>query len=135
MQQQFSADLHECRFGTDEVVLDGRDQAHAPSYTFAVGGQFRHASGFNARLDVTGKDSFYFDYSHDQQSEAYELVNLRVGYDAERWSAHIWSRNLFDQSYAVRGFYFGNEPPLFENELYIRQGDARLTGATFELRF
>lgn len=122
-------------FGTPEISLDGREQAHAPEYTLAVGGVYRHPNGWNGRLDVTAKDEFFFDYSHDQKSTAYQLVNLRAGYDAEQWSAHIWVRNLFDEKYAVRGFYFGNEPPLFENQLYIRHGDSRLTGLTFELRF
>jgi outer membrane receptor protein involved in Fe transport len=96
---------------------------------------YRHPSGWNGRLDVSARDEFYFDYSHDQKSKAYELMNLRVGYDAEKWSAHLWVRNLLDENYAVRGFYFGNEPPLFENQLYIRHGDPRLTGMTIELRF
>ena len=122
-------------FGTAEVSLDGRDQAHAPAYTLAVGSMYRHPSGWNGRLDVSARDEFYFDYSHDQKSKAYELVNLRAGYDAEKWSAHLWVRNLLDENYAVRGFYFGNEPPLFENQLYIRHGDPRLTGMTIELRF
>ncbi len=122
-------------FGTAEVSLDGREQAHAPAYTLAIGGMYRHPSGLNARVDVSGRDEFLFDYSHDQKSDPYELVNLRLGYDAEQWSAHVWVRNLFDEKYAVRGFYFGNEPPLFENQLYIRQGDSRLAGLTFELRF
>ena len=122
-------------FGTAEVNLDGRQQAHAPSYTLSVGGAYRHPSGWNGRVDVSARDEFYFDYSHDLKSTAYELVNLRVGYDAEQWSAHLWVRNVLDESYAVRGFYFGNEPPLFENQLYIRQGDPRLAGLTFELRF
>ena len=122
-------------FGTAEVSLDGRDQAHAPEYTLAVGSMYRHPSGWNGRFDLSARDEFFFDYSHDRKSSAYELVNLRVGYDAEKWSAHLWVRNLLDEKYAVRGFYFGNEPPLFENQLYIRHGDPRLTGLTFELRF
>ncbi len=122
-------------FGTAEVNLDGRDQAHAPNYTLTLGGAYRHPSGWNGRIDVSAKDEFYFDYSHDQKSWSYELANVRVGYDAERWSAHLWIRNLFDEKYAVRGFFFGNEPPLFENTLYIRQGDPRLSGLTFEWKF
>ena len=122
-------------FGTAEVSLDGREQAHAPAYTLAIGGMYRYPGGLNARVDVSARDEFFFDDSHDQKSNPYQLVNLRLGYDAEQWSAHVWVRNLFDEKYAVRGFYFGNEPPLFENQLYIRQGDSRLAGLTFELRF
>jgi hypothetical protein len=37
---------------------------------------------------------------------------------------------VFDEEYAVRGFYFGLEPPDFANELYIQRGDPRLVGVT-----
>jgi outer membrane receptor protein involved in Fe transport len=115
--------------------LEGRAQAHAPGYTFAVGGSFEHPSGIFARLDVTARDDFYFDVSHDEKSEPYGLVNARVGYRAAEWSVALWARNLFDQAYAVRGFYFGNEPPDFPNTLYTRQGDPRQLGVTLERRF
>lgn len=115
--------------------LGGRAQAHAPSYTVAVGALFKAESGLFARVDISARDDFYFDVSNNQKSEPAQIVNARIGYDAERWSAELWARNLLDETYAVRGFYFGNEPPLFENTLYIRQGDPRQVGVTFELGF
>ncbi len=122
-------------FVTPQVDLSGRDQAHAPGYTFAAGTSYRHAGGFFARVDVSARDSFYFDVGHDQKSKAYELVNARVGFDAGSWSTQLWVRNLFDRSYAVRGFFFGNEPPDFPNTLYTRLGDPRQVGVTFEKKF
>jgi outer membrane receptor protein involved in Fe transport len=122
-------------FVTPQVDLSGRKQAHAPDYTLSAGANYRHVSGFFARLDVTARDAFYFDVGHDQKSRAYELANARVGYDAERWSLQLWGRNLFDKVYAVRGFYFGNEPPNFPNTLYTRLGDARQLGITCDMRF
>ncbi|MDH3439996.1 MAG: TonB-dependent receptor [Gammaproteobacteria bacterium] len=122
-------------FVTPQVDASGRDQAHAPHYTFAVGGIYRHDSGWFGRLDVTGKDNFYFDVSHNQQSEAYAVTNARLGYEADRWTAQLWLRNAFDERYAVRGFFFGNEPPLFPPTLYIRQGDPRQLGVTIDMRF
>ncbi len=115
--------------------LSGRDQAHAPRYSFAGGVVYRRQNGFFARLDVTAKDSFYFDVSHNQVSDAYELLNARVGYAGEQWMLSIWARNLLDRNYAVRGFYFGNEPPDFPNTLYTRLGDPRQLGVTIEKRF
>jgi outer membrane receptor protein involved in Fe transport len=122
-------------FTTPQVDLSGRKQAHAPDYTLAAGASYRHEGGFFARLDMTARDAFYFDVSHDQVSRPYELVNARVGYDAGRWSLQLWGRNLLDREYAVRGFYFGNEPPNFPNALYTRLGDARQVGVTFDMRF
>jgi iron complex outermembrane recepter protein len=115
--------------------LEGRSQAHAPEYTIAFGGSYDHPRGFFARIDVSARDEFYFDVAHDERSQSYELVSARVGYRADTWSATLWARNLFDKNYAVRGFYFGNEPPDFPNTLYTRSGDPRQVGVTFEKRF
>jgi iron complex outermembrane recepter protein len=115
--------------------LSGRDHAHAPRYDFSAALTYRHPSGFFARADWSGKDSFYFDASNDERSGAYDLLNFRVGFDASRWSASLWLHNAFDRRYAVRGFFFGNEPPDFANKLYLRWGDPRQYGLTVSYHF
>ncbi|HSM29070.1 MAG TPA: TonB-dependent receptor plug domain-containing protein [Woeseiaceae bacterium] len=122
-------------FVTPQVDLSGRAQAHAPDYTFAAGASYQHPSGIFARLDVSARDTFYFDVSHDQKSQPYELASARLGYAADTWSIQLWARNLFDRYYAVRGFYFGNEPPDFPATLYTRAGDPRQLGLTFDMNF
>lgn len=122
-------------FFTPQVSIDDRDQAHAPNYTAALGGIYRHASGAFARIDVTAKDDFYFDVSHNEKSQSYSVTNARLGFETESWTAQLWLRNVFDENYAVRGFFFGNEPPNFPPALFIRQGDPRQIGVTFDRRF
>ena len=112
-----------------------RGAAHAPRYTYSAGAAYRHSSGWFGRIDLSGKDEFYFDFSHDLKSRPYELVHARAGFAAGRWSVSAWARNIFDKAYAVRGFYFGNEPPDFPATLYTRLGDPRQVGITLELRF
>ncbi len=123
------------KFETPQVKLDGRQQAHAPDYSYAVGGRYTHPTGFFVRVDVTARDAFFYDVSHDQKSQSYELTNARIGYDAESWSLQLWARNLFDRDYTVRGFFFGNEPPDFPATLYTRFGDPRQVGVTFDMNF
>jgi outer membrane receptor protein involved in Fe transport len=118
-----------------ERSLDGRDQAHAPRYDFSLTADWRITGGWSLRADWSGKDSFYFDASNDQRSSAYTLLNLRLGFDAPHWSASLWAHNLFDHRYAVRGFYFGDEPPDFPDKLYVRWGDPRQIGLTATYRF
>ena len=120
---------------TSEVGPTGRDLAHAPRYSLAAGLVWRDDSGFFARVDATMRDKIYFDVSHDQDSNAYELVHARAGFEGENWLIELWARNLFDEQYAVRGFYFGNEPPDFPPTLYTRDGDPRHAGVTIERRF
>jgi outer membrane receptor protein involved in Fe transport len=115
-------------------LLD-REQAHAPAYTLAAGMVYRNEMGLFARIDATSKDKFYFSASHNQQSNSFELVNARLGYESEHWLVSLWARNLFDKDYAVRGFYFGNQPPDFPDALYTRMGDPRQIGVTLERRF
>ena len=124
----------------DYAVPDGptsdREQPHAPGYTFSLGGAYRHASGFIVRVDVTGKDAFYFDAPPiDARSDPYVLTNLRVGYERERWQLYAWVRNVFDEEYATRGFFFGNEPPDFSNELYVQLGEPQQLGVTLRVTF
>ncbi len=111
--------------------LDGREQASAPPYQYSVSAEWNAGRGWMARADVNGCASFYFDTSHGQKSNPYVLVNLKTGYQSDRWSIYAWGRNVFDEVYAVRGFYFGLEPPDFANKLYIQRGDPRLVGVTF----
>lgn len=119
----------------DSPQLVGRDQAHAPRWSYSLGTRLDFSRDWFARLDVTGRDAFYFSDSHDQRSEKTTLVNARIGIDRDNWSLTAWGRNLFDERYAVRGFFFGNEPARnFADTLYVRQGDPRHYGVTFEYR-
>jgi iron complex outermembrane receptor protein len=119
----------------DATFESGREQAHAPQFTFAAGAVYRNENGLFARLDATAKDDFYFDVSHDQKSRPFELFNAKIGFEGESWLVSVWARNLLDEDYAVRGFYFGNEPPNFPNTLYTRFGDPRQYGVTIERRY
>jgi iron complex outermembrane recepter protein len=118
-----------------ERNLDGREQSHAPGYQYSLSAQWGAEQGWMARADVSGVDAFYFDASHDQRSDPYALLNLKVGYARGSWSAQAWVRNVTDTNYAVRGFYFGLEPPDFASTLYTQQGDCRIAGITLQWRW
>ena len=110
--------------------LEGRDQAHAPSYSFAGGINWKLTDQLELLLDINGKNSFYYSDSHDNESDSYVLTNLNLIYQNQKITYNFWIRNIFDEYYSVRGFYFGNEPPNFEDTLYERHGDPRNLGLT-----
>lgn len=116
-------------------VLDGREQAHAPGYTYALGMNVSTVGGWYGRIDLAGKDAYFFSDSHDQRSESYHLLNARLGYAAETWEVFVWGRNLTDEAFATRGFFFGNEPPDFPDTLYIQRGAPRHYGLTARFKF
>ncbi|WP_173496559.1 TonB-dependent receptor [Shewanella sp. ISTPL2] len=123
------------KYGT-EVDLTGRDLAHSPHLTYSLGGTYRANSGWFANLNLSGKSEFYYSDSNESRSEPYTIVNARIGYEASAWSAYLWGRNLFNEEYGVRGFYFGNEPDNgWAEKQYIRYGDPRQIGVTFNVKF
>jgi iron complex outermembrane receptor protein len=129
-------------FRPDGVTdVSDRDQAHAPEYQAAVNATWRHPMGWMARVDVVAVDDYYFDVpdldpaKNAQRSEAYSLTHLKVGYEGERWAVYAWGRNLFDEDYYTRGFFFGNEPPDFEPKRYTQLGEPRQFGVTFRWEF
>ncbi|GGI84500.1 TonB-dependent receptor [Shewanella gelidii] len=123
--------LYQDKYGS-LVDLSGRELAHSPNYTYSLGISYRNDSGWFANLNTNGKSDFYYSDSNDSQSEAYNLVNTKIGYESENWSLYLWGKNLFDEKFGVRGFYFGNEPDLgWADKQYIRYGDPQQFGLTF----
>ena len=118
-----------------DASLNDRDAAHAPRYTLSAGWEYRYPSGIFIIMSASARDEFYFDVSHNEKSKAFELLNARIGYERENWSIQLWGKNLTNENFAVRGFYFGNEPPDFPNAVYTRRGDPRQIGLTFDMRF
>jgi iron complex outermembrane receptor protein len=116
--------------GEDPLQLDGRAQPFAPEYQLSAAVTYRHPSGLFGRLDGFGTDGFYFAAGHNETAQAYELVNLRVGYTHAQWELSIWARNLFDRRYPIQGFFFGLVPPDFNNQRFMQNGDPRTVGLT-----
>ena len=116
----------------DTLALGDRGAAHAPARTWRIGGDYRHRSGLTARLELSGMSEFFFSDGHDQKSEPYQLLNGSLQYSSGSWSLLLWGRNVLDQRYAVRGFFFGLEPPVYEDTLYLSYGDPVQFGVTLK---
>jgi iron complex outermembrane recepter protein len=114
--------------------LDGRDQPYAPRYQAGLTLDWHGARGFFARADLQAVDGYFFSASHDQRNTPYQLLNLRVGYEARRWTASLWMRNALDEKYATHGFYFNLEPPDYPAKLYLQAGDPRQIGMRVSFR-
>ena len=115
--------------------LEGRAQAHAPKKSFALGINWSMTDRAALSIDLVGKSSFYYSDSHDNQSKSYSLTNINYDYSIGSWTYSIWARNIFNEYYSVRGFYFGNEAPDFKDTLYERHGDPRHIGLTAKYDF
>lgn len=118
------------------VSLSGREQAHAPNYQFNVGINVQPSENWLMNLSVDGKDSFYFSDSHDEQSETITLFNASIAYLQDNWQVKLWGRNLTNEVYANRGFYFGNDPrDGYTAKQYTQLSEPLVFGATLDYQF
>jgi outer membrane receptor protein involved in Fe transport len=128
--------LLRAKFDTYTPEMEGRAPAQSPKYQYNVGFDYTFAERFVLRSNVEGMGSYYFSNTHNRQSKPYALLNASLSYLGEGWSVSLWGRNLTDKTYAVRGFYFGNNPAHgYESELYTQKGDPRTYGVTLTYDF
>jgi iron complex outermembrane receptor protein len=132
--------------------LTGAEQSHAPSYQFNVGVNYQPTDEWLFNISVDGKDEFYFsdtryaDYGYDGtfapipdedlQSDSIILLNASVSYIQDNWQVKLWGRNLTDEEYANRGFYWDNDP----RDGYIQKAHTQLSeplvfGASLDYQF
>ena len=104
----------------------GNENPFAPDYTFNIGAQYRHYSGFYARGDLIGYGKMYFDKTNDYSRDAYEIVNAKIGYEAKDFDIYLYGKNLFDEEYDSYGYYGG---------MYTIYSDPREVGLQAVYRF
>jgi len=116
----------------------GREQAQAPHYQYNIGATLQLIENMALTLEVDGKDSFYFSNSHDDKSDSYELVHMNLSYTWDQLSINVWIRNLTDEDYQTRGFYFDNTAPDFDGsntQAYYQLGAPRTFGVNANYTF
>lgn len=120
------------------VDLDGHDLPQAPGYTATIGTQISLTNAITLDINVVAKDEYFYSNDHEYKTDAYELINARLVYQANQWQIGLWGQNLTDEQYTGRGFgTFPNDPRKLyaENELYVQYGEPRILGVNFEYKF
>ncbi|RUO63576.1 TonB-dependent receptor [Pseudidiomarina insulisalsae] len=120
----------------DGVDMTGREMAHAPGYQFNMGLNYQLSDALQAGLSVDGKDGFYYSDSHMSRADEMALLNAHLTWRQGNWQVRLWGRNLTDEDYGIRGFYFGNDPRKeYVAETYEQFGEPRRVGITVNYNF
>ena len=117
----------------DEYTLDGVDYSdkkvtNAPQNTYSLGATMRFLENcfFNAEINGTGK--IYYDVDNSKKQTSYEIVNVKAGYETEKYDIYLWANNLLDEAYSTRAFEMSGE-------WYARSGDPLTVGVDLVYRF
>ncbi len=97
-------DIEFDKWTTPRFDYAGNKLPNAPEVTANIGIQYRHASGFFGRVDLIGTDSFYSDARNTQKIDGKRLINLRAGYETEKFDVILWCKNLLNEEYQTMGF-------------------------------
>lgn len=118
------------------VSIDGREQAHAPSYQYQLGFNWQIADRIKWHATLNGRDGYFYSFSHDQEADKVNLVNTSITYQGDFFDVTLWARNLTDQDYGVRGFYFGNDPrDGYTAKTWEQLGEPRVIGLRVDVLF
>jgi outer membrane receptor protein involved in Fe transport len=102
------------------VNKDGRAQAHAPEYSIGTSINITLNEAISFQIEAEAKDEFYFSDSHDEKSDQYQLLHASIQYQTQNLKLSLNGHNLTDKDYAVRGYFFGNDPRFnSDNENYV----------------
>ena len=116
--------------------LGGREQAHAPGYQYHLGASIGIVEGLSLDLTAEGRDAFFFSDSHDGKSRAYDLFHAAFVWEWRELTLRLWGRNLGNEDYFVRGYFFGNDPrDGYEDHVYTQLGEPRRFGLTISRAF
>nr|WP_320114737.1 TonB-dependent receptor [uncultured Desulfuromonas sp.] len=100
---------------------------NAPEYTYMVGVRY-DLGRFYLDAECLGVGKTYFDAANTETQSGYKLVNAKIGYRGDGFSAYIWGKNLTDEEYLTRAF------KMF-NSWYGKTGDPLTVGMNFEYKF
>lgn len=113
----------------------GRRLANTPRHGYSLATRYRSDHGFFGNVELVGRSRQYDSNNQDEARGAFNVVNGNIGFSRGHWTLTLWTRNVFDQRYQKRVFFFGNEDPDYTPARYESRADPRQFGATAAFRF
>ena len=122
-----------------ELASSGVELSSAPNYTYNTRIDYVADNGFFANLELAGSDNFYESNNPGNRDQrirsAFTVFNGSIGYRYENWTLTLWGRNIFDEEYEKRVFFFANEGPNYNSARYENPSDPAQFGATLNYKW
>lgn len=122
------ADAEFDEYKLNGVDYSGKNVPNAPNHTYSLGTTMRFLDHWFFNTEVNGTGKIYYNTENSKEQTSYEIVNLKVGYETERFDIYLWAANILDEAYSTRAFEMSGN-------WYARSGDPRTVGIEVGLRF
>ncbi|MCC6416318.1 MAG: TonB-dependent receptor [Opitutaceae bacterium] len=113
----------------------GRELANTPRYGYSLGTRYGGERGLFGNAELVGRAKQFDSNNQNESRRAFRVVNLSLGYAWDQWTVTLWAKNVFDEAYEKRVFFFGNEDPNYLETRYEDRADPRQLGVSAAWRF
>ena len=113
----------------------GRDLANTPHYGYMLATRYGAARGFFAHAELVGRAQQFDSNNQNEARRAFRVVNAGAGYAWRDWTFTLWAKNLLNEIYDKRVYFFGNADPDYIETRYEDRADPRQLGVTAAYRF
>ena len=112
-----------------------REQARAPRHTISAGLESHLANNLFVRIELLGKDKYYYFDNEDPIAKAYQIINLNTRYKFNsNLSISFSIQNMLNEKYSVHGFYFSLDGYM-ATQLYESPGEPKSYGIKLDYTF
>ena len=113
-------------FSDTKGDYSGNTNPYAPKYNYNIGTQYRNALGYYASMNINGYGKMYFDKANKYAKKAYNLVNVKLGYETKHYDIYLYGKNIFDKNHDSDGYFSGK---------YVIYSEPREIGVQLAYRF
>jgi outer membrane receptor protein involved in Fe transport len=113
----------------------GRRLANTPRASYTAGLRYADRAGWFGRVELVGRTEVYDSNNQNEARSAFNVVNAGIGRDLGNWTLTLWTRNVFDEEYEKRVFFFENAAPDYIPTRYETRADPRTVGVSAMYRF
>ena len=134
ISQSFSLlETYVSKFKYRGTSYGNRELSHSPNHKYTLGIYYDFSKYINGlKIDIQSSyiSNFYFEEQNDEQSNSYNLIDISLEYKYKNLTAALWSKNITNEKYAIRGYKFVLDPISEEGKSYKSFGNLRTTGIT-----
>lgn len=119
----------------DTVNQSLRRLANSPPVSYNLALLYESDTRVFARVEINGKSSQYESNTHNEKRSGFTVFNALAGFRQGNWTFTVWTKNLFDENYEERVFFFANEGDFSQRKRYEAPAAPRTFGITANYRW
>lgn len=77
----------------------GKYNRFSPKYNYSLGVNYTNSNGVYAQTSINGYGKMFLDKNNQLPRKAYDLFNIKIGYESNSFDIYLYANNVFDKKY------------------------------------